>query len=463
MHNAAEHQRNSKKSISFAKQAGISSLLFIVLVGFSLTVLTAGYMSSMRNLQSSATTAHAQTQAQMQAMIGYQALAEFLKNQPLANIIKIQQGNITKSGTTIHYEKAASCAVNHYCFDVIGKSGGASAVLRANFEIIDQLSKTTATGSIFAGGLKVNSKDTISGDGVTITVKDKKIVDNSGKTLNDQLTGITVEKYEPTSFIDSEVLKPYANYVFSKDKCEKQNLLSTGNNTPSAKERFTCTDFNGISFSGSEWTVDTSKNIPAGVLWFEEQVQVKITSTPLVSSIISKTGIESTIPNGNTKQSYYAYAPLPYKLVNNNAVITKICGVSPAIPSQYCNSDGTLKDAEELKEFPANIGNILFMTNGTVELDSGNLGGNGNKEDANSVDFFGNIIASKGAGGTGKASGKFVGTGIIKIQGNIMITGETDVTEMNGNIKLKLLGADDASSALPGYIKSFTTGTIRYM
>ncbi len=44
-----------------------------------------------------------------------------------------------------------------------------------------------------------------------------------------------------------------------------------------------------------------------------------------------------------------------------------------------------------------------------------------------------------------------------------MITGETDVTEMNGNIKLKLLGADDASSALPGYIKSFTTGTIRYM
>ena len=46
-------------------------------------------MSSMRNLQSSATTAHAQTQAQMQAMIGYQALGEFLKAQSLENIAKI--------------------------------------------------------------------------------------------------------------------------------------------------------------------------------------------------------------------------------------------------------------------------------------------------------------------------------------------------------------------------------------
>ena len=41
------------------KQAGFSSLLFVVLVGLSLTVLTVGYMSSMRNLQSTAVTAHA--------------------------------------------------------------------------------------------------------------------------------------------------------------------------------------------------------------------------------------------------------------------------------------------------------------------------------------------------------------------------------------------------------------------
>lgn len=54
--------KSSKKNF-FSAQAGVSSLLFIVLVGLSLTVLTVGYMSSMRNLQSSATTAHAQTQA----------------------------------------------------------------------------------------------------------------------------------------------------------------------------------------------------------------------------------------------------------------------------------------------------------------------------------------------------------------------------------------------------------------
>ena len=79
MQYSMQKKRNLDQPISFHKQAGISSLLFIVLVGLSLTVLTVGYMSSMRNLQSSATTAHAQTQAQMKAMMGYQALADFLK------------------------------------------------------------------------------------------------------------------------------------------------------------------------------------------------------------------------------------------------------------------------------------------------------------------------------------------------------------------------------------------------
>ena len=78
MQYTTEIKRNMGKKVSLIKQAGVSSLLFIVLVGLSLTVLTVGYMSSMRNLQSSATTTHAQTQAQMQAMIGYRAFTEYL-------------------------------------------------------------------------------------------------------------------------------------------------------------------------------------------------------------------------------------------------------------------------------------------------------------------------------------------------------------------------------------------------
>lgn len=62
MQNVIEIKRNIQNRVSFIKQAGVSSLLFIVLVGLSLTVLTVGYMSTMRNLQSSATTTHAQTQ-----------------------------------------------------------------------------------------------------------------------------------------------------------------------------------------------------------------------------------------------------------------------------------------------------------------------------------------------------------------------------------------------------------------
>ncbi|NNH77873.1 hypothetical protein HLH17_09410 [Acinetobacter sp. ANC 5380] len=462
MHYSTEIKKNLNRRTFVIKQAGVSSLLFIVLVGLSLTVLTVGYMSSMRSLQSSATTTHAQTQAQMQAMIGYQALTKYLKNQPLTNIDKITTGNIS-GGTSLITFKKITCGTNPYCFDLIGKSGGASAILRASYEITDKLGKTTVTGSVFAGGLQVNNKDTISGDGVTITVKDQKIIDNSGNIINADLKGITVKLYSPTSFIDASALKLHANYIFSKEGCEKRNLLKTGSELPLTAESFTCTNFDGVSISGDEWTVDTSKNVPVGVLWFKEKVKVKITSTPLINSIMSETAVEATIPTGNTKQSYYAYAPLPYKKLHTDAVIAKICGVSPAIPSQYCKADGTLKDDADLTEFPANIGNILFLTNGLIQLDSGNLGENGKKEDANAVHFFGNIIASKGAGGPGMASAKFVGTGIINIQGNIVVTGGTDVTQMNGNIKVKLLGANDASSAIPEHMKVFNVGGIRYM
>src|SRR5690606_23308709 len=131
MQSLIDMKRNMQKNISFIKQAGVSSLLFIVLVGLSLTVLTVGYMSTMRNLQSSATTTHAQTQAQMQAMIGYHALTKYLKKESLTNIAKIESGTVSGGSELIQFTKVP-CGADQYCFDLVGKSGGASAILRVN-------------------------------------------------------------------------------------------------------------------------------------------------------------------------------------------------------------------------------------------------------------------------------------------------------------------------------------------
>lgn len=447
------------------KQTGFSSLLFVVLVGLSLTVLTVGYMSSMRNLQSTAVTAHAQTQAQMQAMIGYQGLTEFLKGQSIENINKIETGTLTRNAMTIPFSKV-SCGTGQYCFDITGKSGGASAILRSNFLISERLDKKTQTGSIFAGGLTVGGNSSLTGNGVSIAVKDGIVKNNSGTDISGQLTGITVEKYTASNFIKAEDLKDQANYTFSLDSsgnqvCEKANLYAAGGGVI-AKQTFNCSQYNGITYSGGAWSIDSSKTLPAGVLWFKEKVVVNLTTTDLINTVISVGGIESKIPSGNKGVGYNAYAPNAYFIKIPLAVISKICGTSGAIPVQYCKSDGTLKPLEELDDSPANIGNILFLTNGQLALDSGNLGGKGSGV-PNAVNYYGNLIASSGAGGTGLASAKFVGTGLINIFGNIVITGETDATELNGNIKVDLINADATGSSMPVLVKDFLAKGIRYM
>ena len=245
MHYSIKKQRNLNNSIPFVKQAGISSLLFILLVGLSLTVLTVGYMSSMRNLQSSATTAHAQTQAQMKAMMGYHALSKFLLNQPQGYLDKITAGDISE-GTTITsgYVKSTSCPAStipgevHYCFDITGKSGGASAIIRAMYAYQKEVQQSTVAGTIFAGGLVVGGNAKFvgeTGEDVTIFVGGTnagKVVDTAGKILT--LTGITVQAYtNPIEVADATTLKNYANYLFTKNsagamECYQNNLHITG-------------------------------------------------------------------------------------------------------------------------------------------------------------------------------------------------------------------------------------------
>ncbi len=474
MHNAAEHQRNSKKSISFAKQAGISSLLFIVLVGFSLTVLTAGYMSSMRNLQSSATTTHAQTQAQMQAMIGYHALIKYLKKESLENINKIETGTVSGGTEPVEFKKFA-CGADQYCFDLIGKSGGASAILRANFNIIDELETKSQSGSVFAGGLRVNKLEDLSAKGITLEVAGGIINKNNNHVYGEsELTtaGITVIPYIPKDFINPEEARKDANYIFylvdSVAKCAINNIFDSSI-IPNKKIEIetelgsvgsvSCPS--NVTYNNSVWTVDGSNGNLPGVLWFEGDVIVNLSKdTYFKNTVISTQKIKTELLNETKDSLYEAYAPHHFVLTADTIELkderlNQICPDN--FPLQYCAEKGTLKSTALMQEMPAVMSNILFLAQ-AIELSAG-------KEKQHNIvaNYYGNIMANGASGGTGGASGKFTGTGVLNIRGNLMVVGEADMTNMLGDFSMKLSNADEAGNYIPVYKKVFNIGGIRYM
>ena len=448
----------------FAKQAGFSSLLFIVMVGLSLTVLTVGYMSSMRNLQSSATTAHAQTQAQMQAMIGYQALGEFLKDQSLTNIEKIGTGTVSGGTTPIKFKKV-TCGTNQYCFDIVGKSGGATSILRSQFIIIDELESKSQMGSVFAGGLRVNKLEDLSAAGVTLEVaggiinkNDNKIYDTTA--LNS--AGITVIPYTPKSFIRPEDLRKDANYIFTLEngyaKCMKNNFFdATENKEIKTATVITC-PLAVIRESGS-WVVNGDSEI-TGVLWFDGDVLVKLSKTKdFINTIISTKKIKTELLDESKDATYNAYAPHHYYITGTAeqkaARVLRICPAS--YPLQYCEAVGELKSDALMAQSPATIANILFLSQ-SLELAAGK-----EKQHNIVVNYYGNLIANGASGGTGSPSGKFTGTGVLNIRGNVMVVGEADMTEMLGDFSMKLTNAQAAGNVVPFYKKVFSIGGIRYM
>ncbi|WP_291334915.1 hypothetical protein [Acinetobacter sp. UBA801] len=478
MQYSMQKKRNLDQPISFHKQAGISSLLFIVLVGLSLTVLTVGYMSSMRNLQSSATTAHAQTQAQMKAMMGYQALADFLKGQSIENVQKIKDGTIEGGGQIIHYERVvcpSGSAASLYCFDIKGVSGGASAIIRSNFNIIDELETKSQSGSVFAGGLRVNKLEDLSAKGITLEVAGGIINKNNNHVYGQSelsTAGITVIPYKPKDFIKPEDARKDANYIFYLEdnvaKCAINNIfdsttipnkrieieteLGNAGSTPCPSS---------VTYNGSVWTVDGSSGNLAGMLWFEGDVVVNLSKDiNFKNTVISTQKIKTELLDEKKDSLYEAFAPHHFILTADtttlkNERLHQICPDN--YPLQYCESKGILKSTALMQQMPAIMANILFLAQ-TIELSAG-------KEKQHNIvaNYYGNIIANGAAGGTGSASGKFTGTGVLNIRGNLMVVGEADMTNMLGDFSMKLSNADSAGNYIPVYKKVITIGGIRYM
>ncbi|MGC3820889.1 hypothetical protein [Acinetobacter sp. G11] len=441
MNNIFKNMKVPKEILFCSKQKGFSSLLFIVLVGLSLTVLTVGYMSSMRNLQSSATTAHAQTQAQMQAMIGYQALSKFLKDQAdtnFANIAKIETGTI---------------------------SGGTTSILRSQFVITEELESKSQTGSVFAGGLRVNKLEDLSASGVTLEVSGGIINKNNNQTYDASAlsnAGITVVAYTPKSFIRPEDLRKDANYIFTLEngnaKCMKNNFFdATENKQITAETVITCPV--AVTRQSDSWVVTANSEI-TGVLWFDGNVTVNLSkTTDFINTVISTQKIKTELLDESKDAVYNAFAPHHYYITATDEQKTtraqKICPTNYLL--QYCQAAGQLKSDTLMAQSPATISNILFLSQ-SLELAAGK-----EKQHNIVVNYYGNLIANGTSGGTGSPSGKFTGTGVLNIRGNVMVVGEADMTEMLGDFSMKLTNAQAAGNVIPFYKKTFGIGGIRYM
>ncbi|WP_173913094.1 hypothetical protein [Acinetobacter sp. Marseille-Q1618] len=469
---------------SFA-QSGFSSLLFVVLVGMSLTALSVGYLSTTRSMQSSAITVHAQTQAQMNAMVGVQAVSRFLKTMNQNELNKTVKGKVTDSSGEIvnTYTKVAACTLeNQYCYDIEGKSGGATSIIRAQYNFAKEIKPQSVAGTIFAGGLVVGGSATFKGeegDDVTIFVGGSnagKVTNTAGKEV--ALDHIDVQEFNGNLEVaTATMLRSSANYIFTRNSagaiaCFRNNLNVSGTNI-TVETAITCPS-QGVTLNSGIWTFDSSKANLAGVIWFDGDVKLQLNSTPsdYVNSVLAVGSVTTELSKGNSAGAYNIYAPLHYLLTATNSQIKsrleKVCP-QDNYPIQYCKpyslSDRNLltsidffynnrdKYLNNIDAFPANLANILFLTDASFAIDAANK---------TEMNLFGNILGTQGAGGTGKASGKITGTGNINIKGNLVVTG-TLTTEVQGNMTITLGKSNSSGNNIPSIKSVLKAGAIRYM
>lgn len=460
------------------KQAGFVSILFILLIGLALTVLVVGMVTSVRSLQDSSLTTHAQTQAQIKSAIGYQALTGLLKPLSATQIAQIDSGEIKDNGSTPAATIAtykvvttgcptSTSSQSYFCYDITAKSGGASSVVRAIYTDITT-GGGTFDGSIFAGGLKKDGNAKLGGD-QTIAVKGDKVVDNQNAAITD-LDGLTLGTFDPNvTFLKAEDLTADANYIFYKNgTCARNNLANisyieggvTKYKDITSQELVACNDISsGISGGTGNWNISGSQTLPVGVLWFEGNVNITLSSAKaFVNTIIATGNIAANLPNPTGKTDYFSYAPNHYYLLNRNSdKLQRVCGLSASSPpvslvprpTQYCNADGTLKD---MNTSPANIANILFLSNGYLALDSSNNA---------AANYYGNMLSGTVRGATGSASGDFRGTGIVNVYGNLVVTGAVQ-TSLLGNLNLQLKQGTSGGNTVPSK-KVMVLSGLRYM
>ncbi len=125
-------------------QKGIAALLLVLLTGLSATFIAMGTMAYVRGTQKSQRTVHAQTQAEINAWAGVQALTNFLGGNLNANfqtLGTLSFSRVSNNGPTLSTATyQAGCSSNTgttatVCFDVTGTSAQSNVTLRITYQV----------------------------------------------------------------------------------------------------------------------------------------------------------------------------------------------------------------------------------------------------------------------------------------------------------------------------------------
>lgn len=480
--------KNSKSiAPSRMRQGGFSVLLVTILTGVAVAGVTMGLVDSINGTQSSVVANHALTQAQIRAAAAYQALGNVVNGKKFDALESAVGGTISSNAKFV-VAPAAECpsfGAHDLCFDITASSGEANAVVRTLFTADEKVESSNLPGSVFAGGLIVNKDTNLTGDTGSIVVQTGQmdyqntqyqsgvIVDTNGQVLTDaELAGmgLKVEVYEEIDFASPASLKNLANYIYFFDEngaqCEVRNLPSSAAITEEQ-----CLSYVTPDFAARSWSLTTSAQNPPGVFWFDGTVKVLLKESPLslVNTVIATENL-SVIPE-KSNGTYLSYAGKyyqdlvlskidPLNAADVSAARKRICGDVNANnrPVQYCDSTYAIPDVvnapEGMDPAAISLANILFLSGGVLSLDA-----KGNS----TTNFYGNLLATYGSGGTGSPSAKFTGTGTLNITGNIVVAGTADVTQMTGNIKINLKDTDAGNIGVPVFEYYMNLHSIKYM
>lgn len=119
------------------RQHGVSSVLFMMLLGLGLAALVLGAAAHVRASQSQSLTVHAQTQAQLKAWSGAEALRQYLYPLGAATAAKLEAGAVNFQGLDGVSARLSSVQAGHadceggtrIAAELGGASGGAQALL----------------------------------------------------------------------------------------------------------------------------------------------------------------------------------------------------------------------------------------------------------------------------------------------------------------------------------------------
>lgn len=182
-------------------QRGVATLLFILLTGLALGALVFGAVSYVRGTQSQAVTVHAQTQAQLKAWSGVEALRQYLFQSGADGAAALQVGQVvTLTGLEGVSAKVASVAANDSAcgnggtrvgFNLVGSSGGANSLLSVVYCASGGVSSTDDPAGPDAGRpIVINGPLTLSGDLRISSSANATIVVNGAVSGNGSLAGI---------------------------------------------------------------------------------------------------------------------------------------------------------------------------------------------------------------------------------------------------------------------------------